>query len=131
MSYTIRTTIDGEFEETLEATIDALESEGFGILSDIDMQAAFAAKLDEDFRKYRILGACNPPLAMEGLTKEIDLGTLLPCNVVVYESEDGDIVVSAADASEVLDVTDNPELEPIAAEIKELIENAVATLEAE
>jgi uncharacterized protein (DUF302 family) len=130
MSYTIQTTIDADFEETLAATIDALESEGFGILSDIDMQGTFEAKLDQDFRQYRILGACNPPLAMEGLTEEIDLGTLLPCNVAVYEGANGDVVVSAADPVEVLDITDNPTLEPIATEVKERLENAIATLEA-
>nr|WP_303645619.1 DUF302 domain-containing protein [Haladaptatus sp. R4] len=87
MTYYEKRQVDGEFDEVVERTTDALADEGFGILSDIDVSEAFAKKLDiEDYPNYRILGACNPPLAKQGLDAESDLGTLLPCNVVVYET---------------------------------------------
>ena len=125
MSYTITTTVDGAFDDVIEATEAALSEEGFGILSDIDMGGTLEQKLDEEFRRYRILGACNPPLALEGLNAEIELGALLPCNVVVYEGEEGEIVVTAADPEELIDLTDNPELDDIAAEIRERIVRAL------
>ena len=126
--YTIRYQVDGEFDETVAAVEDALAEEGFGILCDIDVQATLKEKLDEDFRKYRILGACNPPLAHEGLNEELELGALLPCNVIVYESDSGSIGVSAVDPSVMLSVVDNPALDPIADEVGERMEGVLAGL---
>ena len=105
MSYTLDTHVDGEFDDVVSETIDALEDEGFGVLCDIDVQSTFAEKLDEEFRQYRILGACNPQLAHQGLEDDIDLSTLLPCNVVVYDGDDGDVVVSAVNPERLIGVT--------------------------
>ena len=126
--YTIRYTVDGEFDETVDAAIDALADEGFGILCDIDVQATLKEKLDEDFRQYRILGACNPPLAHEALAEEIELGALLPCNVIVYARDDGTVGVSAVDPGVMLSVTENPDLDPMADEVSERLANAIETL---
>lgn len=124
VTYTTRTTVTGEFDAVVEATIDALGDEGFGVLSDIDVQATFAAKLDEQFRQYRILGACNPPLAHEGLEAEIELGALLPCNVIVYDADDG-VVVAAVDPRRLVALADNDALDPIATEIDERLQRAL------
>jgi len=118
MSYTKRVVVDSEFDETVERVEDALADEGFGVLCDIDVQSTFAKKLEVEFEKYRILGACNPALAHEGLQAEPDLGALLPCNVVVYESDDG-VVVSAVDPTELIGVTENDDLDHIADDVAE------------
>lgn len=128
MSYTLNTRVDGAFDDVVSATIEALEAEGFGVLCDIDVQATLEKKLDEDFRQYRILGACNPQLAHEGLEEELDLGTLLPCNVVVYEGQSGDIVVSAVDPERLLEVTENADLDSIGADAHERFERVLETL---
>ncbi|WP_459191954.1 DUF302 domain-containing protein [Halosimplex sp. J119] len=128
MGYTIQTTVDGEFDDVVERTIGALEDEGFGVLCDIDVQATFAKKLDEEFRQYRILGACNPQLAYDGLGDELELGALLPCNVVVYETDDGPVAVSAVDPAKLVGITDNPELDPIAADVSERFERVLDSL---
>ena len=125
MSYTMKITVDGDFDEVLEATESTLADEGFGILSDIDMGSTFEEKLDVDFRQYRILGACNPPLAHEAAGEEIDIGALLPCNVAVYEGEESDVVVTAADPETLLDITGNEALDDIAAEVRERLERVL------
>ena len=89
MSYTLQTTVTGEFDEVLETTTAALEDEGIGILSDIDVGTTLTENLDVEFRNYRILGACNPSLAHEVLTDQISGGTLLPCGVAIYEDDGG------------------------------------------
>ena len=128
MTYTRQTTVSGDFDDVVDATVDALAEEGFGVLSDIDVQATFEAKLDEQFRQYRILGACNPPLAHEGLTEDIALGALLPCNVVVYETDEGDVVVRAVDARQLVGIAENEALDAIAAEVDERLERVLAAL---
>jgi uncharacterized protein (DUF302 family) len=125
MPYTIERRVDGDFDAVLDRTEAALGEEGFGILADIDIGGTLESKLDEEFRRYRVLGACNPPLAFEALSAEISLGALLPCNVVVYEGEDGDVVVTAVDPEELIDLADNPELDDIAAEIRERLVRAL------
>lgn len=128
MTYYEKRQVDGEFDEVVERTTDALADEGFGILSDIDVSEAFAKKLDiEDYPNYRILGACNPPLAKQGLDAESDLGTLLPCNVVVYETDD-DVVVSMVDPETMLSVVDSPELDGIADDVKSRFDRVLASL---
>ncbi|WP_436907106.1 DUF302 domain-containing protein [Halosimplex marinum] len=126
--YTIRYTVDGEFEETVDAAVDTLGEEGFGVLCDIDVQATLKEKLDEDFRQYRILGACNPQLAHEAMGEELELGALLPCNVIVYERDDGSVGVSAVDPGVMLSVVDNPELDPVADEVADRLSAAVERL---
>ncbi|ELY97410.1 DUF302 domain-containing protein [Natrialba asiatica] len=127
MSYTIRTQVDGDFDDIVEKTIDALEDEGFGVLCDIDVRETLKKKLDEDFRQYRILGACNPQLAHQGLEHDLELGTLLPCNVVVYDDDDG-VVVSAVDPQRLIGVADDDELDPIGDDAYERFERVLESL---
>lgn len=128
MRYTIQTPVSGDFDEVVDTTIVALEDEGFGVLCDIDVQATFEKKLGEGFHQYRILGACNPALAHEGLTEEIELGALLPCNVIVYETEDGEVVVSAVDPQRLVGIADNVELDSIATEVHDRFERVLSTV---
>jgi uncharacterized protein (DUF302 family) len=129
-SYTLDETVDGEFDAVVEETIDALDAEGFGVLCDVDVQATFAKKLDAEFRQYRILGACNPPLAKQGLEADVRLGALLPCNVVVYETDDGQVGVSAVDPEKLLSIVDDPELDEIGAEVRERFDRVLAEVSA-
>lgn len=128
MSYTLDKRVAGDFDEVVDQTTSALSDEGFGILSDIDVQQTLKKKLDEEFRQYRILGACNPPLAHQALEEELQLGTLLPCNVVVYETDDGETGVSAIDPEVMLSVVDNPDLDQIAEEVRERFERVLDQL---
>ena len=104
------------YEQAVVAVTEALKSEGFGVLTEIDVKATLKKKLDVDFRKYIILGACNPSLAHEALSAELDIGLLLPCNVIVYEEGDG-AVVAAIDPITVLGIVDNMELESMAEQV--------------
>ena len=106
-----------EFEEALSKVTDALRKEGFGVLTEIDVKDTLKKKLDVDFRKYKILGACNPPLAFRALSSELMIGLLLPCNVVVFEDDDGSITVSAVKPSEMFRIVDNADLAGIAGEV--------------
>ncbi|MCT9098223.1 DUF302 domain-containing protein [Haloarchaeobius sp. HME9146] len=128
MDYTMQAEAPGTFDETIDATLTALEDEGFGVLCDIDVQATFEKKLGEEFRKYRILGACNPPLAHEGLIADVQLGALLPCNVIVYETDEGDVMVSAVDPKQLVGIAENEALDDIAAEVHERFERVLATV---
>lgn len=128
-AYTIDRTVTGAFSDIVERTTDELQAEGFGVLCDIDVQAKFDAKLDAEFRRYRILGACNPPLAHEALREELHLGALLPCNVIVYETDAGDVGVSAVNPQTMLGIVDNPKLDSVAAEVRERLERVVARVE--
>ncbi|MFC6941973.1 DUF302 domain-containing protein [Salinirubellus sp. GCM10025818] len=128
MGYTMQETVDAEFDRAVETTVDALGDEGFGVLCDIDVRATFEEKLDREFRQYRILGACNPALAHEGLTEEPGLGTLLPCNVVVYETDDGEVVVSAVDPRELVGIADNEALDSIATEVHDRFERVLTVV---
>ncbi|MCL7417196.1 MAG: DUF302 domain-containing protein [Halalkalicoccus sp.] len=119
MSYTMDARVRGEFDEVVERTREALADEGFGVLCDVDVRRTFEEKLNEEYRQYRILGACNPSLAHRALETDLQLGTLLPCNVVVYEAEDGTVGVGAVDPETLLSVVDTPELDAIATEVRE------------
>lgn len=128
MEYYTKRTVDASFEDAIELARDALAEEGFGILCEIDVTEKMEQKLGlSDFREYRILGACNPPLASDALDVEVDLGVLLPCNVVVYVDE-GETVVSAVDPSVMLSVVDNDELDPIAEEVDESLTRVLDSL---
>lgn len=118
IGYITQEQVDGEFDEVFERTVAALEDEGFGVLCDIDVQATFEKKLDREFHRYRILGACNPELAYRGLEEKIELGALLPCNVIVYETDDA-VVVSAIDPDRLVGMADNPEFDGIDEEVSD------------
>lgn len=117
-SYTLTTTTDIPFPEAVERVRAELKEEGFGVLSEIDVQARLREKLGAETEPYLILGACNPPLAHQALDTEPELGTLLPCNVVVYERH-GETHISAIDAERMLSIVDNDELAPIAAQVRD------------
>jgi uncharacterized protein (DUF302 family) len=130
VEYTIQVRSDHDFESTIDALEDALAAEGFGILSDIDFKATFAKKLDEEFVDYRVLGACNPPFAYDALEEEIEVGALLPCNVVVRSTAEGEVYVDAVDPETVIGIAENPALDEIATEIKARLEDALAEVAA-
>ena len=116
-SYTLSATTELGFTETAERVREELKAEGFGILCEIDVQATLKEKLGVAGEPYLILGACNPPLAHQALSAEPDLGTLLPCNVVVYQS-DGQTHISAIDAERMLSIVGNDSLASVAAEVR-------------
>ena len=116
-------------DDAVAKVSDALKVEGFGVLTEIDVKATLKKKLDVDFRPYRILGACNPPLAHKSLSAEPLIGLLLPCNVVVMEDEDGAIVVSAVDPSEMFKVVENEGMAATAAEVGDKLRRVMASLE--
>ena len=128
--YGFSKTIDIPYAEAVEKTRAALKEEGFGVLSEIDIKEKLKEKLDVDFRKYVILGACNPPLAYKTLQQEINIGLLLPCNVIVYEAnEAGKSVVAAIDAKMMLSVVgDNATLDAVATEVNEKLQRVISQL---
>jgi uncharacterized protein (DUF302 family) len=124
--YGISTTVGLEYEAAVARTKEELAKEGFGVLSEIDISATLKNKLGADFRPYVILGACNPPLAHRALTAERDLGLLLPCNVIVYSSDDpGRSVVAAMDPEAALELTGNPEVGEVAREVKSRLQRVL------
>lgn len=131
MSVAISTAVTGaDFDAVAEKTREVLKDNGFGVLTEIDMQATLKAKLGEDMERYLILGACNPPLAHRAVTAEKRIGVLLPCNVVVREDTDhpGTVLVEAMNPELMAQVLDNPEVAPIADEVSEKIRNVIDTL---
>jgi uncharacterized protein (DUF302 family) len=127
MSYYFNTLLDSSFEEAISRVTEELKKEGFGILSEIDVQAALKKKLGVDFKKYKILGACNPPFAYQALQTEEKIGTMLPCNVIVLENDTGQVEVAAIDPLASMQAISNPQLQGIAdqvqAKLKKVIEN--------
>jgi len=128
--YGFSRTLDVPYEEAVKKTTAALKEEGFGVLCEIDIKEKLKEKLGVDFRRYIILGACNPPLAYKTLQEEINIGLLLPCNVVVYEADEvGKSVVAAIDAKAMLSVVgSNPILDSVATEVNEKLQRVVAEL---
>lgn len=126
--YGFRTTIDIPYEEAIEKATAALKKEGFGVLTEIDVKATLKKKLDADFRRYIILGACNPNLAYQALQNELEIGLLLPCNVIVYETDNGQSVISIVDPISMLGVVESPTLDPIANEAKARLHRVIKAL---
>jgi uncharacterized protein (DUF302 family) len=127
VSYAISTRTDKSYDEAVEAVRAALGEQGFGVLTEIDIKATLKKKLDVDVPAQVILGACRPPLAYQSLQAEPSIGLLLPCNVVVRETEDG-TVVEAVDPQTMVQMTDNGDLQKVADEAKERLEKALASL---
>jgi uncharacterized protein (DUF302 family) len=128
MKYYISKTIRTSFENAEKQTIEALKKEGFGVLTEIDIQEKLKEKLNVDFRKYKILGTCNPPNAYKALQHEDKIGVLLPCNVIIQELAKNEIEVAAVDPAASMMAVENQALESIAGEIKEKLERIIASL---
>jgi len=116
------------YEEALDKVPEALKEQGFGVLTEIDVKATLKKKLDVDFRKYKILGACNPPFAHRALEAELEIGLLLPCNVIVYENDSGKATVMAMDPEAAMKMVDNPEVAAVAGEVKARLIKALESL---
>ena len=124
--YGIKRTVSLSYEKAVQKVTETLKAEGFGILTEIDVKATLKKKLDQDFTKYIILGACNPPLAFKALSEEIDIGLLLPCNVVVYEEpKSGETVIGAIDPATMVQVTGRKDLQAFAEEVKKKLNTAI------
>lgn len=128
MKYYFNKTIKGTFEEVIEKVTEGLKEEGFGILTEIDVTATLRKKLDVDFKKYRILGACNPPYAHKALLAEDKIGTMLPCNVIVQEIEEGLIEIAAVNPMASMQAVNNKQLMEIADEITAKLKNVIEKL---
>ena len=116
------------FDAAIESVIEELKNEGFGVLTDIDVQATFKKKLNVDFKKYRILGACNPSFAYKAISSEDKIGVFLPCNVVVEEHENGEIEVSAVDPIASMSTVENETLGALAKEVQDKMKQVIASL---
>jgi len=128
--YGLRVVVPLPYEQALTRTTEALKAEGFGVLTTIDVQQTLKQKLDQDFRKYAILGACNPPLAHRALRAELEIGLLLPCNVIVYETTPGRSTVAAMAPIAALGIVgDNGELQEVAREADQRLRRALTSLE--
>ena len=125
----MRKALRWSYDEAIARVPEALKSEGFGVLTEIDMRNTLAQKLGVDFRRYKIFGACNPPFAYEALQTDLDIGLVLPCNVVVYENDEGQAVVMAADPAKIASVIGNPKLATVAEAIRETLSRALSKLE--
>ena len=120
--------VDAAYDDCVERTREALQAEGFGVLTEIDVKQTFKTKLDVDFRRYVILGACNPPFAHKALSAEIDIGLLMPCNVIVYENDDGGCTIGVIDASMMATATGNDSLAEVANGVNEKLQRAMEAI---
>lgn len=127
-SYGISKEVSYGYDEAVTKAREALAKEGFGVLTEIDVKATLKKKIDKDFRKYIILGACNPMKAFSALSAEVEIGLLLPCNVIVYEKDDGKVVVSAIDPAVAMSMVDNEELASLATEVREMLGRVIDAL---
>ena len=128
MNYYFNKTLKGNFEEIINKVTEGLKEEGFGILTDINIQETLKKKLDVDFKQYRILGACNPPFAYKALLAEDKIGTMLPCNVIVQEIESGVVEVAAINPIASMQAVKNAQLNEIANEISLKLKNVIHKL---
>ena len=129
MSYYFAKTLpDTSFDDAITRVSEALKAEGFGILTEIDVKATMKKKLDKDFRDYRILGACNPSMAWQALQAEDRIGTMLPCNVIVQQRDNGAVEVAAVDPVASMQAVDNPELAGVAADVRDQLKRVIEGL---
>lgn len=125
MNYNLTKKIGGTFDEAIKNLTGLLQQEGFGVISEIDLQEKFKEKLGKDFRKYTILGACNPKLAFEAIQEEPNVGVMLPCNILVQESVEGGVEISAINPVASIGAVQNPKLEPLAAEVSNRLQKVI------
>jgi uncharacterized protein (DUF302 family) len=125
MSYYLSRTVETGFEEAVVRVTEKLKQEGFGILTEIDVQETLKKKLGADFRRYRILGACNPPLAYEALQAEDKIGVMLPCNVILQEIEERKTEIAAIDPVASMQAIDNPGLKRLAEQVSEKLQRVI------
>ena len=128
MSYYMAKTVSMGFEQALQRVTELLKEQGFGILTEIDVKETLKKKLDVDFRHYRILGACNPPFAYKALQAEDKIGTMLPCNVIVQQLDEGKVEVAAVDPIASMTAVKNPALESIASEVRQRLQKVIDSL---
>jgi uncharacterized protein (DUF302 family) len=128
MSYYLSKTLETPFEGAVERVTEALKKEGFGVLTEIDMQATMKKKLDVDIQKYRILGACNPPLAYQAIQAEDKIGLMLPCNVIVQEVAGGGAEVAAIDPVASMQAVNNPKLGEVGVQVREKLKRVIDSL---
>lgn len=126
--YFVKTLSDTNFDDAVAHATQALQKEGFGILTEIDVKATMKKKLGKDFREYRILGACNPSMAWQALQAEEHIGTMLPCNVIVQQRENGDVEVAAVDPVASMQAVDNPKLGSVAADVRDTLKQIIERL---
>jgi uncharacterized protein (DUF302 family) len=123
--YSFYKTVNLSYQEAIDKVTEELKKEGFGVLTEIDVKATLKKKLDVDFKPYKILGACNPPYAHKALQAEEQIGLMLPCNVVVYENKNDEIVVAAIDPIASMHAVNNPELGEIAVTIRDKMQSVI------
>jgi uncharacterized protein (DUF302 family) len=128
MSYYFSKVLDSNFDAAVEHTVAALKEKGFGIITEIDMQATFEKKIGKTIRPYRILGACNPNYAYEALQRENKVGAMLPCNVIVQELENGQIEVAAVNPVASMAAIDNAELKELAGSVEQMLKEGIEKL---
>jgi uncharacterized protein (DUF302 family) len=128
MNYHITKAVDYSFDEAIDKVTAELKKEGFGVLTEIDVKDTLKQKLDVDYKKYRILGACNPEFAYQALQAEDKIGTMLPCNVIVEEQEDGGIEISAVNPQASMQAVDNANLDDIASKVNERLQKIIDSL---
>jgi len=128
MSYYFNKVLDEPFDDVVARVTERLAEKGFGILTEIDVQATLKKKLDVDMPRYQILGSCNPPFAYKALKAENKIGTMLPCNVIVRDTDDGKVEVAAVDPIASMQAIDNPALGEIAGEVQALLRSIIQEL---
>jgi uncharacterized protein (DUF302 family) len=125
MSYAITRKTHGDFDVVIGRVKDALKSEGFGVLTEIDVAGTLKSKIGKDFRPYRILGACNPNLAFEALREEANIGVMLPCNVIVQRYDSGEVEVSSIDPATTMQAVGNSKLSAVADQVRAALKRVI------
>jgi uncharacterized protein (DUF302 family) len=125
MTYNISRKTSGDFDAVISRVRDALKTEGFGVLTEIDVAGTLKAKIGKDFRPYRILGACNPNLAFQALSAEAHIGVMLPCNVIVQRYDSGEVEVSSIDPATAMQTVGNPNLAAVATQVRAALQRVI------